>query len=651
VARALPDASAQLPPMLEPPPVVHRPPLGARIEAPSDAAVMAIAVTREGDAALTVDEKRGMRLWPTFDGTHEPCVVDLPGAAQLVLARRGAGFIAALRDDADGLVIAQLDDGGRVRARATVATDPPVVGIAAIEAGVLAWRADETLALYGDEGQMLARLAAEPSERVLAVSATQAGAVAIVLATSESGGTTAHARALVARGQTLAWGAATTAALPADGELAVSPNGAYLAQLLVSDTSTPGAAVVYEIATGREVARAPADRGAAITFADDAHAVVVSESGETWIPVDGTRPTPIPSRAPLFRSPRESPAVAGGHGVVIIGAVAQLVFSTGRDAEYLGYGFAFARLAGTDGHGQIVLAGNAPDGTTLVHVDRDLRATRVLAVPAARLVGIAPLGKDWIVEAARGSSVVVTTLDVAAGALGSNTPLSTSGPIAAEPTTDLVGVSGDAAALLRYDPTTRAIAGVTIARDTHGNRATLFPVDPALAGGVRVVRLAYGDKIHAAWLRDETRPAASEVAIDGRIISVDRAGHVYIHERTDRDRITVYADGTRVAQLPEGQMGQAWPDPTGTRVVLRTQHGLALYTLAGALVWQREANTQLHPTWIDDATLLLVGNGGVLRLDPATGALAAARCGWDFQRSAKPLQTPGRMDAACTQPP
>src|SRR5689334_9999844 len=43
--------------------------------APPSGAIVAVAITEAGDAAISFDEGGGWRLWPALDGTREPVVL------------------------------------------------------------------------------------------------------------------------------------------------------------------------------------------------------------------------------------------------------------------------------------------------------------------------------------------------------------------------------------------------------------------------------------------------------------------------------------------------------------------------------------------------------------------------------------------------
>jgi len=64
-------------------------PLAREDRRPSRGAVTALATVAEGDAALTIDSVGDVHLWPTFDGTREPCLVDISDVHELAIAHHG----------------------------------------------------------------------------------------------------------------------------------------------------------------------------------------------------------------------------------------------------------------------------------------------------------------------------------------------------------------------------------------------------------------------------------------------------------------------------------------------------------------------------------------------------------------------------------
>src|SRR5205085_654217 len=156
-----------------------------------------------------------------LDGSREPVVVDLPRARELAIARDGAGFVVALRDEVGGVVVATIDAGGRTLAHGSLEPDPAFAGIAATDAGILGWRADHTILLLAPDGAVRARLAADAGQQLVDVASNGKTAVALVAMGSETGERRRARLVDVAAGK-LAWGAWIDGDL--DGAIALSPS-------------------------------------------------------------------------------------------------------------------------------------------------------------------------------------------------------------------------------------------------------------------------------------------------------------------------------------------------------------------------------------------------------------------------------------------
>jgi hypothetical protein len=658
VDAAVPAESAAL----EDAPIVHRPPLRPRIESPHGGSISAIAVTREGDAALTVDDRDGMRLYATLDGTRPPVVVDLPPELRLVLAHRGDAFAVALRDSAGGLVLATLDRDGRTLTRTAIDSDPRVDGLVALDAGMLAWRADETLALYADDGRMLARLATDPGQRIVTISAIPGGAIAIVQATSESGGTTARARALIATPHSLAWGASLEVAMDVEGKLAISPQGRYLARVEPGSPSFVTSVNVIELASGRTVASETAtQRDLSIGFIDEEHAVVSSSGRMTWLAFDGTDPIVVQPAIGTSHSRSPQP-LATGHGIAVTASFNQLVLSNIRDVHYLAYGLAFTRFIQPDGHGGVLAAMTNDSGIVFAEGDHDLKFSRQLSAPVNRLAFYTRVGSDeWAVasqppEGDHDHNVRFAVLDVAHDVWS---PQTAEAPMLAglegAPSTHLVGMTGiQPVSLLQFDAATHALWPIAL-QGKPKTTASVRPVDPALADGTRVVRIVDSNSTRTVqWLRDETARPTKAIDVAGTVLAVDPAGHVYVDQTaTPHDVLVFGPSGELVATLPQQDPNtqQLWPSPRGTLVAMRTAAGLSMYGLDGKRKWVIRVRPYSNAIWTDDDTLVLQGPAGIGRLDAATGAMTATTCGWQFGLSAKPPPFGVADSPWCAAPP
>lgn len=620
VARAV--VAGELPPA----PIVRSDDGRGGAEAPPAGAITILATTADGSAAVTADDGGGVRLWPALDGTQEPRVVVVPEPHALAIARRDTGFAIGVLDAGGGLYIANVDGRGRARSHVTLPIEPAYIGLAMTAAGLLAWRADQIAVLLDADGAAKGQLGTQPGERIVGI--------------AERGG---HAFALLERGgkrgvramtlAPMAWGdwfdAGEAEALPA-----VSPSGARLALLhrnVVDVLDARGKLV--ESVTGLGTDR--------IGFLDDATLVYATRSGLAFH-ANGRTVGPRDATGAVL-------AVGGGRAISAAGG--ELAIATATQTQYLGYGVVAPSVAQPAIDGQLVIG----LGAAFVTLDRSLRAVGepTFPVPAGtRVADLRWLGGDaWAVEASDVKTGETSLVLVGGG----TTQVVRSGLTAVhvmryEPATKLLTLSlGDAPAIYRFESgkLTRVAAGMS----TSSQQLELVPLDPARAGGDVLVSIAVrGDRSTARWLRDPTKlsAAASPLAFDGVLAGADAAGHVFVWEkRGDATRLAVYAHGARVGVLPADASVSVAPAPTGDRVVEIGARDVSLVSIGGKRVWSTaiEGATEAH--WLSDGALAVITAAGIARLDPATGAITAARCGWQFSLAHQPHPPTPELQPVC----
>jgi hypothetical protein len=76
---------------------------------------------------------------------------------------------------------------------------------------------------------------------------------------------------------------------------------------------------------------------------------------------------------------------------------------------------------------------------------------------------------------------------------------------------------------------------------------------------------------------------------------------------------------------------------------------VALYRGDGTRLWIRPLALVQEARWLGDGSLLLVGATGIARVDPATGNMLAADCGWSFGRTAQPHPPVVAVEPLCVQ--
>ncbi len=101
--------------------------------------------------------------------------------------------------------------------------------------------------------------------------------------------------------------------------------------------------------------------------------------------------------------------------------------------------------------------------------------------------------------------------------------------------------------------------------------------------------------------------------------------------------------------MPTDTAVALWPSPTGEYIVLISANRVSLVTRDGTNVWTQAIQGASEALWIDDATLAILGAGGLARFDAKTGKMLAARCGWRFGLSSKPHAVSAQVEPMCTQ--
>jgi hypothetical protein len=620
------------------------------VEAPHGGIIVTLALSPDGQVALSADELGGVRLWPSLDGTREPRIVEMPIPKQLAIGRRTGGLMAAALDEAGGLYIAKLDAEGRQLAHATLPAEPPIAGMATSGERLVTWRSDQTFVVHDADGAIKDKLGTEARQRIVAVAVN--GPRAVVLLDRE--GTKRQARWLTLEPK-LAWGAwiKLDQELLGTVDLALAPGGNRLAATLRTDRTSNG--IVFELAKGKAVASGVFNSITAdIGFVDDDHVALGGFEGLAWIDltVPNAKPTAMTPTSPGTRTQ----AVLGtGGGRAVTAMNGELAIATPTSTHYLGYDTVAPRIAevGRDGH---LLVGVADH---LLLLDRDLR---VKATPLPSFTGTAAelrwLGEgDWLLESSspQDATLQIQLITEAGGAEVVRKGLKEVQILHYEPSTQLVTLSfGASSEIARFDRKTRKLEHVASVKKASPYEHALFvPVAPALARDTKLVQVAMRDRSTVKWFRDPSaldKPAAS-VTLEGAFAAADAAGQVYMWRNTPAGllELVVFADGKPLHVLPNSGPIAVWPDPTGKRYVEVARSSVALYDISGKQLWFQQLATSQEALWLTDGGIAIISAGGVARLDPSTGAVTAARCGWRFGLATKPHPPSPRVEPLCAQ--
>ena len=620
------------------------------IEAPHGGEIRLVALTPDGKVALSVDDLGGARLWPALDGTQEPRVVDLPDGKQVAITRRGDGFMVSTIDDAGNLVFTDIDGAGLTRAHATIDGDPAFVGVEMTELGALAWRSDQTLGLYGNDGTQLSRLGTDAGQQLVQIATRGRFAMAIV-ETLVGDKLEKRARELVLEPK-LAWGRTLDAGKLSDGSMAISPAGKRLALVVKAAPDQPLHTVVIDLKTGKQLADANAAGQAVLGFIDDDHLAIAAPGVVSWLDLSEPKPTSYPI-GPGFAGPV---VLAVGGGRAVTRNSGELVLQTPLDNQFLGYGLAAPSVAAPGPDGRLVIG--LGDVFTSLGADLHADPNTLPAVPkGVNVYQLRWLGNaDWAAEVSQvtdgATSVVMISSDGTPAAVV-RAGMRVIQPMLYEPSTHLLTLSlGESPEIDRYDPAKRRVDRVVALPKPKGfEQFELVPVAPKLASGTTILKIAIRERTTVEWMSDDKASVRTQAAMIDSYAGADAAGRVFAWNNSASGELglEIFAAGARAGTLPHDGPVSLWPDPAATRVLETAQHAVSLYQVDGKLLWSQNLAGINEALWLADGAIAIVTAAGIARLDPKTGNVLAARCGWRFGLAPKPHPAASRIEPVCTQ--
>jgi hypothetical protein len=633
-------------------PVPHK--LRDAPEAPHGGFITDIATSSDGVAAISVDELGGVRLWPTLDGTQEPRVIELPAARQLALAHRPDGFTVVVRDEVGGLYIAKLDAQARTLSHITLPPEPAYTGLAMTDFGLVAWRADQTIVTLGLDGETTARIATHAQERVVSISA--AGKRAVAITELEDGSRSVRWLELEPK---LAWGDEIYLGGDPGQDIVLSPKHTYYAIARRDEPQQQRTLVqVIDVAKKRVVASTTVMmQGVELAFVDDTTLAIGTFEGISWI--DTTAKVPVIAQPTRTSGSRVSPSLAAAAGKAVTTQNGELVLATPTKTEFLGYDLIAPRFVEPAAKGQLLVG--IKDTFTFLDATLHETSTSTISLPANNVVSqlVWLGGDDWLAETA-GSGATPISLSVFDIAKSTGTVvrsnLKEANVLMYEPRSNLVTLSfGAEAEVAKWDPASRQLTKLaSIAKPSAYEQELLAPLDPKLANNLQLVHVVMRDRPTIKWLRDarSLSSTSSSVTIDGSYAGTDAAGHVFLWRNSPASRLelAVYADGKPIAQLPAQGPVSLWPAADGQRVIEIAANSIGLYqSTDGKQLWTQELSGVQEAMWLTDGTIAITSAGGIARLDPASGAITASRCGWRFGLTAVQHPQTSRIEPLCAQ--
>ncbi|MFN0248148.1 MAG: hypothetical protein ACKV2T_14755 [Kofleriaceae bacterium] len=582
------------------------------------AAIATLAVTREGDAAITADVRGAIRVWPSLDGTREPFVVHAGRPSALAIAHDGDGFVIASIDAARGLELLQTHGDGRMRGRVKVRGEP-VDDVVLLRGSVLALRADETIERLSASGERTAILAAEPGTRVVRLLVAGERALAI-----GERGTKKFVRWIE---PDTTWGASISMlGFVANEIVAVSPDGAYLV------TNQLGVARSISLSTGKQgpaICTDNASRTVALGFVEaDVVACLVQDKLVWWS---------TSKKAPLGGAPRVVAAnVLDGsiaRGVLVSAQDRDLVLHRQTSSQQLGYHmrssatmrFAPGGIMVTGGRQSVLVDSSLREGSTIDHPDEEELHAIGDGFAIALSLPEASSSDSW------GDSHALSVFDLARARTHQKLGVRTS-EVAFERSTGLLAaIDGAIVRLLRYDPEKHVFgAPIDVQAGSVVHRIALL--DATLSRGIaaltveeRATGVIVGE-IDASDLGGKRVTVRRTIRVAGELLAIDRAGRIYSYETRGKIHVQSRTHGTR--DLAIDTLGLA-PNQDGSRLAAIIGNEVSLYRADGTHVWTTSVRDVRRLGWLGDDLVAAFGDA-LVRFDLSTGALAARQCGWRF---------------------
>ncbi|MEP6864464.1 MAG: hypothetical protein ABJE66_27830 [Deltaproteobacteria bacterium] len=620
-----------------------------------------VAVSEQGDAAVSLDNVGGLRLWPALDGSREPVPFSVNGADLLAISHVGDELLVGVLDQAGAVQLFRFSRTGVLHGHIQVSGDTEIDQLVAIEGGILVARADESIERYDAKGQLRGRIGAEPGESFGAL-ATRHGAAGVILTEQHleeqppvleseeiSDRPKPRRKVLVNRGHAarmrwivlgdgLRWGAALPLPDKLDETgLAISPDHHRIAlfsqmnQLVVLDVTKQPVPVDGPTLTGNP--------GAALGFVDNDRVVRVSGQTKWWVATHAENSQNIVDPWHVDTGLGEQSINGDGQvadGVVVAGIGSDLLLQDRNATRYLGW-----RELAT---GAVMAAGSHVGvETTMSHIvwlDRALQ--RESDVDLADF-GFTARDRVWWLDP--NHAAVMSSGDKAALelidfrhrdqrlALGTYKYIQR---VDFDQTTHHLAVVDDGvvrrfALDLEHDQMTELAA-----LDLPFQSSVLIQLDPARNAGAIAIAWGYDDdgERMATYRDGDAKPNKRLKAKNHKVPASSYRGAaadgtIYMQ---DGEGVFAMRDGKTVRRFPKGEVADSLvADSTGERLVGIHQAAVTMYDPKGTVLWKQNVwGAQGIVFTTDNAGVIVRTSGGLIELDPATGARINAACGFAF---------------------
>ncbi len=646
------------------PTVTAAPPRGV----PHYAAVVATAVSRGGTAALSRDALGEVRVWPTLDGRVAAQSVPVRGVTAMRLQDHGDGMLAGFAESSGGGHLVRFDRRG-VRLGVADLTGPgTVLHVAPLAdtSGALVLFADHSLALVGPDGATRDTLARR-GVRLRAIEAVGANAAIVLMRRSEGDGSVVNfvARVETAGGKLTLGNEVvlpfeplepTRFAATADGRrvaYARDPDDARArrdakgkgepAERRAADrpavSPTPGRIAVLDLGTGKEVT--PDELRAQIfndvvtlgfSSADRLHVFEQTNQSE----VD------LASGILIAGNLVRTAAASVGDGLLVTGyEVSLLTQVPGGAVRYLGWQANVPQRVALSNDGRRAAWASARGDLIIETLDGSAEIFGGLFEAPISFVSF--VGDDHVLlGSGRGTvHLVDARTGTEQGAMAPPGPISR---VDVDPRTGwLAGLRpGGGVWLVKIVPgqpmptTTYAVAD---GAQQFGLLAAAAPDAPLLltVDGKQVAR-RYNETELIAGVSAKSIRERPVITLPRAMTRFDRQGRGYAVETR---KLTVFDGATTVHTIPVGfDIHDIAISDVGARmVVFGLQTSVAELGTDGKTRWTLSMGPGGRWAWTfsgDGTRLAVVGSGGGLVVDTASGEQVAAGCAWRFAATAAP---------------
>jgi len=616
--------------------------------------VTSIAITEQGDAALTSDSLNSVRLWPTLDGSRPPVPVQLgTEIEQLALAHAGRDLAAIVRDSGGAITVLRLGLDGSKRGRVQIGDDDATFDELVVSGESIITRTSEhVIECYSVDGKPCGRLEPAPGQRVTDLAARGGRIAAITQDASKAYLQWITVSGLT--GESLHWQPPIElpivpredlfAIAPGDKRIAIAADGGTM---MVLDLDW-----IPRVVAGNELFANESVKS--IGFIDHDHAAVASFSMQWWKPTEAPQPSNDPWAVPDDVSPdsfsMSTPALAFADNKVIANRNGMLAISNGTKTQYLGWNV--SAMGGFAGAGEHLVMSQS--GSRYTWLDDNLHALRSI-----NLTELKPETSSWAYGQALGEHHAISqayyndeTMSIELIDADDTHKRSTIIPRSKRveqyfPSDDTVGIKvGKQLRRFKFDlaATTATEMKPSIRIDDYSlNYVRVF--DPDKADGLLAVvvswptmsseyqRLTYYKLVNGKVVKEQTKKW------ENQILRVAATGELTVLAREPAPVIRTIKNGEVIREVKR----EALTPPfalSNDMTKFATREGtteIVVFDDKGKDLWRKIVWGVSQMVFTQSGSRLMVtAPGGVIAFDATTGERITEECGFEFGLHDKP---------------